>query len=107
MKNHLASVTALMLVSAGLVFADEAMGGLCKVMTKIEGVAPIAVKIIASVLLVAGLVAGGFMVIDRERNLMGRGIVVGALAIVFFAILWALAEPIGGAMTALKTALGC
>ena len=107
-KKHLASATALMLTSVGLVYAEDgAMGGVCKVMTKLEGVAPLSVKIFAFVILVVGLGAGGFMVIDREKNLMGRGITVGALAIVFFALLWALSEPIGSVVTGLKNALGC
>lgn len=98
------------LVLVGVSFGasdSDTMGGLCNIMGKIEAFAPVAVKVFAFIVLIVGLGAGGFMIVDRERNMMGRGIVVAGISIVFFSLLWVLATPLQDVITAGKTALGC
>lgn len=108
--NKLSKVYLAVLTTSSLGFSassDSGMGGLCSVLEKIEGFAPVAVKIFAFIILIVGLGAGAFMIIDRERGMMGRGIVVAGIAVVFFALLWSLASPLQGVVSAGRSALGC
>lgn len=86
---------------------DTSFQALCQVLGKIQGIAPVVVKVLAFIILLAGLIAGGFMVIDRERNMMGRGILVIAFAIIMFSLMWVLASPLGDVIQSSRSALGC
>jgi len=100
-------LVSLLFVEISFANTNTTMGGLCNIMGKIENFAPVAVKVFAFIVLIVGLGAGGFMIIDRERNMMGRGIVVAGMSIVFFSLLWVLASPLQDVIAAGKTALGC
>jgi len=106
--KFLMPVLLVFLALTGVSFgADEALGGLCTVLEKVEGVAPYGVKGFAIVLLLGGIGVGGFFIIDRERGLMGRGIMVIALIVLVFVLIWNLAEPAQSIITGIKSAVGC
>ena len=106
--RYFLSVLPVILLFAGFSFgATDTMGGLCNVLGKIENFAPVAVKVVAFIVLIVGFVAGGFMIIDRERNMMGRGLIVIGLVIAVFSFLWVVASPLKDVISTGKTALGC
>lgn len=105
-------LTAL-LSAVSLSFAGTTSGGdagftaLCGVLSRIEGVAPVVIKALAMIIGLAGIISGGWMVIDRERNMMGRGFLVIGLGIVLFALLWVFADPVKDLVVSMETALKC
>lgn len=110
MKKTVLIVSGVLLASLAFAQtggADTSFQALCQVLDKVQRIAPVVVKVLAFIILLAGLIAGGFMVIDRERNMMGRGILVIAFAIIMFSLMWVLANPFSDVIQSARGALGC
>ncbi len=109
MRKHLKYLlpAVVLLVVPEFAMAQDTMGGLCDVLAKIEGVAPIIVKIVAVVLSTIAIGIGLFFMLDRERGQMGKGIAVMGIGIVVGVLIWVFASPLGTLVTGFKGALGC
>jgi len=110
MTKKALSMATLGVLMSGFAFADttdNTIPAMCPVIQTASNVAPIAVKIFGFIVLIIGIGSGLFMIIDRERGQMGKGIVVIALAVLFTTLFFVLADPLQNIMQSLGSVLGC
>lgn len=107
MRKSVFVVPLLLYASLAFGASGDAMSGVCTALSRVQQLLPIGFKLAAFFVLVAGAMTAVFFVLDRERNMMGRGLLAGAFGLAFFALFWALAEPAGNLIAMLQSAIGC